>query len=137
MHGTYNCTIYADMYDQYGQNKMGQFEIMDKYGLTEKQYEKLVNNFYHIRGHKRKFNKVFIIFVSIILNIHIYPDAGLEYIYVIRNWAQNSVSFNVGQFENVTIVLLYFNLIRISGVESYVRGDLGDCEIRNKPEREQ
>jgi hypothetical protein len=72
-----------------------------------------------------------------IKNIHIYPDAGLEYIYWIRNWAQNSVSFNIGQFENVTAVLLNFNLIRISGIESYVWGDRGDCEIRNKPEREQ
>jgi len=72
-----------------------------------------------------------------IKNIHIYPDAGLEYFYVIRNWAQNSVSFNIGQFENVTAVLLNFNWIRISGIESYVRGDRGDCEIRNKPERGQ
>jgi len=79
-----------------------------------------------------------------IKNIHIYPDAGLEYVYAIRNWAQNSVPFNTGQFENVTAVLLYFNLIRIAGIEFYVRGDGGDvrgdggdCEIRNKPERGQ
>jgi hypothetical protein len=49
-------------------------------------------------------------------SIHIFPDAGLEYVYVIRNWAQNSVSFNIGQFENVTAVLLFFNLMRISGI---------------------
>jgi len=72
-----------------------------------------------------------------IKNIHIYHDAELEYIYVIRNWAQNSVSFNIGQFENVVAVPPYFNSIRISGIESYVRRDRGDCEIRNKPERGQ
>ena len=57
-----------------------------------------------------------------IKNIHIYPDVGLKYIYVIRNWTQNVVSFNIGQFENFTAVLLYFNLMRISGTEPYVLG---------------
>ncbi|WP_381415371.1 hypothetical protein NPX79_01550 [Spiroplasma endosymbiont of Anurida maritima] len=42
----YASEIYNDLFDMYGAQKLGQFEIMDKYGLNKKQYKKVYNNFY-------------------------------------------------------------------------------------------
>ncbi|WP_425380265.1 hypothetical protein [Spiroplasma endosymbiont of Stenodema calcarata] len=46
--------IYEKMFDEFGHNKIDQFQIMNEFGLTEKQYDKLVNNFYQIKKENNK-----------------------------------------------------------------------------------
>ncbi|AHF57391.1 hypothetical protein [Spiroplasma eriocheiris] len=46
--------VYEYMFDEYGHNKVGQFDVMEKFGLTDKQYIKLLNNFYDIDGPTQK-----------------------------------------------------------------------------------
>ncbi|AGM24761.1 hypothetical protein SCHRY_v1c01760 [Spiroplasma chrysopicola DF-1] len=45
--------IYQKMFDEYGEQKISQFEVMERFGITEKQYNKLFDNFYNI-GKKSK-----------------------------------------------------------------------------------
>ncbi|WP_368486932.1 hypothetical protein [Spiroplasma sp. DGKH1] len=46
--------VYEYMFDEYGHNKVGQFDVMEQFGLTDKQYIKLLNNFYDINGPTQK-----------------------------------------------------------------------------------
>ena len=46
--------VYEYMFDEYGHNKVGQFDVMEKFGLTDKQYIKLLDNFYDIVGPTQK-----------------------------------------------------------------------------------
>ncbi|AGM25792.1 hypothetical protein SSYRP_v1c01960 [Spiroplasma syrphidicola EA-1] len=40
--------IYQKMFDEYGEQKISQFDVMETFGITEKQYNKLIDNFYNI-----------------------------------------------------------------------------------------
>lgn len=46
--------IYPKIFDEYGHLKMDHYEAMAQFGLTEKQYDQLIENFYHAKENKTK-----------------------------------------------------------------------------------
>ncbi|GAA6238143.1 MAG: hypothetical protein SPLM_02650 [Spiroplasma phoeniceum] len=48
--------IYPKIFDEYGHLKMDHYEAMAQFGLTEKQYDQLIENFYHAKENKTKKN---------------------------------------------------------------------------------
>lgn len=41
--------IYDKIFDEFGHSKMDQFEVMNEFGLKQKQYDKLIDNFYQVK----------------------------------------------------------------------------------------
>ena len=46
--------IYDKIFDELGHSKMDQFEVMNEFGLTPKQYDKLIDNFYQVKKNRNK-----------------------------------------------------------------------------------
>ncbi|UZQ29719.1 MAG: hypothetical protein OHM56_11320 [Spiroplasma phoeniceum] len=46
--------IYPKIFDEYGHLKMDHYEAMAQFGLKEKQYDQLIENFYHAKENKTK-----------------------------------------------------------------------------------
>ncbi len=46
--------IYDKIFDELGHSKMDQFEVMNEFCLTPKQYDKLIDNFYQVKKNRHK-----------------------------------------------------------------------------------